>query len=146
MSDPEAPRKWNYCRRAVGVVVCLAPLGLPVASLWNGPPSSALLAKLFEFSTVPGLVFVFLGALVAVGNGHIALRPYFYRKRHGSLEGFRGASIGPFIGTFFALFGCYLAFGHRPTAVISLLVIMLDVGGLPQLLIWSWRESSFWGE
>ena len=147
MSDLEAPRKWNYCRRAVGVVVCLALFGLPVASLWVGPPTSELAPKVFLILSIPGLVCALLGLPVTLLNAHLEfLRPYLYRRRHGSLEGMRNVSGVPGIGTFAVFIGCLIAFGHRQTAAIGLCVLALDVGGLPWFLILTWRDQGFWDE
>ena len=144
--DDNKPR-WNYCRRAVGVVVCLALFGLPVASLCVGPPTTKLAVKLFAFASIPGLVCALLGLLVTLLNAHLAfLRPYLYRRRHGSLEGMRNVSGAPGIGTFAVFISSVIAFGHRPTAAIGLVVLALDVGGLPWFLILTWRDQGFWDE
>jgi hypothetical protein len=137
----------NYVRRGVGVVICFAPFGLPITSLSLGPPSSELAAKLFAITTIPGLVCTLLGLLVALMNAHLAfLRPYLYRRRHGSLDGMRNVSILPGIGTVAVIVGCWFAFGYWPTAVIGLLVLATDVGGFPWFLVQTWRDSGFWDE
>jgi hypothetical protein len=140
-------QRTNYVRRGVGVVICFAPFGLPIASLSLGPPSSELAAKLFAITTVPGLICALLGLLVTLVNAHLAfLRPYLYRRRHGSLDGMQNVSILPEIGTVAVIVGCWFAFGHWPTAVIGLFVLAFDFGGLPWFLIETWRDSGYWDE
>lgn len=144
--DPEEPnRRTNYLRWGCGVGVGVAPFVLPVVSLCVGPPSSELATKLSALTTVPGIACVALGLLVTLVNAHLAfLPPYLYRRRHSSLDRMRNVSGIPAVGTFAVLLGCVLAFGHRPTAFIALLVLALDSGGLPWFLIATWRDASFW--
>jgi hypothetical protein len=135
-SDPR-PARTNYLRRALGVVICLAPAGVLVASLVCGlrsgdGPTTALGAAV-------------LGVLLGVLNLHLTfLRPLLYLLRHGSTEGLKNVSVVPLIGTLLALAAGTCAFGDPYSASAGLLTLVIDTGGLPWLPIWTWGDRGFW--
>ena len=147
MSVPEAPQGRNYRRRAVGVIVCLALFGVPVVSLCVDQTAFEVAPIMRLISSISGLACTLFGLFITALNAHLAfLRPLLYRRRHGSYEGMRNISGFPAIGTFVVVIGCFLAIGHRPTAVLGLVVLTLDVGGLPWFLIATWHDRGLWDE
>lgn len=147
MSDPHAPQKWNYRRRAIGIGICLALFAVPVGSLCVEQPAFEVAPVMRLVSSASGLTCALFGLFIVALNAHLLIfRPLLYRRRHGSYEGMRNISGAPVIGTFAVLMGCLLGCGHWPTAVIGLCVLALDLGGLPWYVIATWRDSSFWDE
>jgi hypothetical protein len=140
-----APRT-NYLARGIGCAAALVPFALAAASLVVGPPEVRL-PVLVYLTVGVGLTFTLLAVLVTLANAHLCfLRPYLFRRRHGSYDGMRNISGFPLAGTFFAVLGCLFAFGHRPIAVVTLFVLVLDVGGLPWAVATVWRDRGFWND
>ena len=50
----------------------------------------------------------------------------------------------PLIGTAILNVAGILGFGTMPTAVIGLVALALDTGGLPWFLVVTWHDKSFW--
>jgi len=143
MSEP-SPRT-NYLRRTLGVLICFSPVGLMVLSLVCPPLASNRSLRLLGAAC--GLTFALLALLVGMLNAYIAfIRPALYRWRHGSLEGMRGVSVGPMLGSALVILAGMIGFGDIPTAVVGLIAVALDTGGLPWLLVDRWRDRSFWDE
>lgn len=140
---PMAPHT-NYLSRGIGCAVAHAPFALAAASLVVGPREIRL-PVLVYLTVGMGLIFMLLAVLVTLANAHLCfLRPYLYHRRHSSYDGMRNISAYPLAGTFFAVLGCLFAFGHRPIAVVTLFVLVLDVGGLPWAVASVWRDRGFW--
>lgn len=147
MSKAKLPRWWSYCRRALGVGVCVALFALPVTSLCVDQPEFRVAPIMRSVTTGLGLGFVCFGLFVTLVNMHLLIvRPLLYRTRHGSYEGMRNISGFPVIGTYAAVMGTFFGIGHWPTAVLGLIVLTLDLGGLPWFVIATWHDSSFWDE
>jgi hypothetical protein len=90
-----------------------------------------------------GLVAV--GLLLAVLNTFLSvIRPTVYRWRRGSMEGFRNISGFPLVGTFLVVLAGFVGFGDWRVATAGLVALAFDFGGLPWLLIATWRDHSFW--
>jgi hypothetical protein len=127
----------NCVRRSVGVTICLAPVVLAAASLAVG----ALNADW----GVQGLGVALGGFLFAVVNAHLSfLRPWLYRRRHGSLSGFRFVSGVPLFGTLCVCASNAIGFGEVITAALGLVTLALDTGGLPWFLACTWRDRGLW--
>lgn len=127
-------------RRVIGVVLCGSPLALALAcALWprTVPPATAAMGGVL--ATVAGLI----GGL----NVYLAYwRPWRYRRRWGSLAGYRFVSGLPLVGTLFLVAGCLIAFGSPTVGLIGGLAGLLDVGGLPWFPALTWRDRSLWGD
>ncbi len=127
----------NYGRRGVGIVVCSGPVALMVASLAVGP------CRFLGDPRSIGLAV--LGLLVGLCNVYLSIgRPWLYRRRRGSMEGYRHVSGIPLVGSLLVVAAGVVGFGLGVTAVIGLLALALDPGGLPWFLVATWRDESFW--
>lgn len=143
MSDPHVRLKWNYCRRAVGVAVCFAPVVLLVASLLVDLCSSRE-----SWLGITSLVGLAVGCLTLPAiNFYLSfIRPMLYRWRHGSFEGMRNISGGSLLGTMLIVLGAVGAFGDWRAATIGLFALAIDTGGSPWFVISTWRDNGFWDE
>jgi len=123
------------------VIVCFAPVILLVVSLLVDLTSTR--ESWLETSSVIGLA---IGSFpVPFINFYLAfIRPWRHVRRHGSLEGLRNVSVLPVLGTLLIVFGGVTAFGDWRSAIIGLLALALDPGGVPWIPIWTWRDRSFW--
>jgi len=127
--------------RSVAVVVLVSsPIALTILSAW----SSAGLQN--ERPHVMCWVFIALGAAVSLVNAHLSfVRPMLYARRHGrSLVGYRFVSGVPLIGSILAALAVLAAWGHLLVAVLSLLLLLTDTGGVVSLLVALSRGRSFW--
>jgi hypothetical protein len=129
----------NYRRRAIAVAVGLAPVVLMVASLAVGSS--------WPWSNPVGVALILVALPIAILDFFLAvIRPWVYRRRHKSMEGYRNISGIPAIGNLFAITGGVIAFGDWRAAVVGLFALILDVGGLPWFVVVTWRDPSFWNE
>jgi hypothetical protein len=138
MTSHAKPPRQNYLRRLVGLVICLSPVGLLVVSLVAGlepvEESSSVWVRVVRIAVVclPLSILNFYLALI---------RPRLYAER----VGYRNISGIPLFGTLLVLVFCgWLAFGDWRVAVVGLVALALDTGGLPWFLIATWRDQSLW--
>ena len=125
-------------KRTVGVLVCVAILALPIAS--------GVKAILDQNQHRPfGLAFLAGAALLGALNWSLSIRPALYRRAHGTLDGFKYISGFPALGTVLVVVGSLLGFGSLACAVLGLLALVLDKGGIPWFVAATWRDDSFWG-
>jgi hypothetical protein len=125
-------------KRAIGIVICFSPVAVGFVSLAYAIAHPDL--PRLRLSLVGGLA-----ALVVWYNVYYSfIRPTVYRVRHGSLDGFRGPSVAPLLGTLFIFIESLIGFGSLYTALLVLLAYLLDTGGLPWMLASTWRDESMW--
>src|SRR5258708_1856478 len=108
-SEPPCPK--NFGRRAIGLVVCLAPPAVLTVSL---------IAGLAGKGTAPfaGIWFVVPAALLAVLNLYLSfVRGFLFSRRRGSPEGYRRVSGISLVGSLLVMVGGILGFGAIGTAV-----------------------------
>lgn len=123
-------------RRSVGVALCAAPVvlvacSIATASQQSSPPRLAV-----------GLAAAAL--IVAVLNLWLAFgRPMYLRWRHPQVE-FRHISGIPLVGTVLAVGASVAGFGTIGASLVALLAVILDIGGLPWFVVWTWRDKSLW--
>ena len=92
-----------------------------------------------------GLGLAVLGLLFGILNVYLsAVRPRLYHLRHGSMEGYRFISGLPLFGDLLVIVAGVSGFGALPTAVVGLVALVLDTGGLLRFLIATWRDDSLW--
>lgn len=135
-SAPKPPRA-NLFRRGLGISICFAPAVLLLASIafWDGESSINFLS----------LALAAIGLLLGILNFYLSLvRPWLYRRRNGSMAGYRFDSGLPMIGTLFIVVAGMVGFGEALTALIGLAALALDTGGAPWFLIATWHDRGFW--
>lgn len=127
----------NIMRRSLGVLICSIPILLLLASLVHG--------KVEVKPSIMGVGFLVAALGIGLLNTHTSfIRPKLHYRRHGSMEGYRHVSGIPFVGTISTVIATIGNFGSVPAALLGLLALALDTGGLPWFLISTWRDSSFW--
>jgi len=138
MNKSEQQPRRSYTRRAIGLALCFSPLILLLCS--------AVVALVrSERRPFAAIGFIVGALLFACLNFYLSfIRPWWLRRRHGSLDGIRHVSGLPIIGTILVLLGGVLGFGAMGTALLGLVAVTLDTGGAPWFLIATWRDSSFW--
>ena len=115
--------------------VCFSPVALAVWSLFAPRRQTWWVA----------LVPLALGASIGSLNLYLTcVRPWLYRLRHHSLEGYRYVSGFPVIGTILVTLALLASAGSKPTAAVALLVLRIDTGGLPWFLVSTWHDESLW--
>jgi hypothetical protein len=130
--------RYSMISRLIGLVLCLGPVIVAIASAVYALAHPEI-PKL-RVSLVGGLA-----AVVVLFNFHYSFtRPALYRLRHGSMEGYRFVSSFPIVGTVFLLIESILGFGSLYTALLVLFGYFLDTGGLPWLVVMTWRDRDFW--
>jgi len=142
MSQPIESHPKNYVRRTVGTILCFIPALVAIASLWVGLSGWVTPSTLAQLA---GRGCVFVAAFVTAINLYLSvLRPSFFRRRHGPSVQYRGPSIIPVFGDILVVLGSLVSFGGVSIALIALLVVALNTGGLPWLLFATWRDSGLW--
>ena len=131
------PLPRNYRRRFLGVVICLSPVAVVIASILCGTVRGTALTA--------GLAFVLFAMALAILNFHLSFtRPILYRWTHGSMAGYRFVSGIPLVGTFFVLVGVLVWFGDVLTSSTGLAALLVDTGSPLWLLRSTWNDSTFW--
>ncbi len=134
----ETKPRTRYVRRGIGLALGLAPLAVLGASLFYGLAGHDRMSLL-------GLVPELLALLVACLNVYLSfVRGRLYRRKRGSLDGYRNVSGIPMFGTALATIGALLGFGSVVCAAIGLVAFGIDTGGSLWFLIVTWRDASFW--
>jgi hypothetical protein len=118
----------NRTRRAIGIVVCLAPAILAVASMVIASQPVA----------IRGAILLLPGSAVAALN--------FYRTFIGPRFHPSGphASGLPMIGTLLCVLALIANFGSLVIGLGALVLLAIDTGGLPWFLAWTWSDESMW--
>jgi hypothetical protein len=130
----------NYFRRAIGIMICTAPLALLVTSIGYGLTQERV-------TPIAGIVFMGLSVVIGAFNWYLSfIRPRIYRLKQGSMDGYRNDSGIPIVGTIFVMVGGTNGFGSLPTALLGLIAVILDTGGLLWIPFYTWHDSSFWDE
>ncbi len=132
------PTKTSCVRRAIGICICCSPVLLAGCSMVKAITHSAPARPLT-------LGLLVLAALVGGLNFYLSfLRGTIYRRAHDSMEGYRHVSGVPLVGTLLVVIGLVVGFGSLHCAVLGLVGLVLDTGGLPWFLIATWRDESLW--
>lgn len=138
MSKQPENTRTNLTRRAFGVMLAFSPLALSIASLAIGIIKG-------QQSSFAGVGFVIGAAVMAAHNFYLSfVRPYLFRIRCGSMDGFRFVSGVPIVGSILVVLGALFGFGAVGTALIGIIVFLLDTGGSGWIVIATWRDRSFW--
>lgn len=138
MSQPRSHP--NPIRRSVGIALCALPAMFALTSgLWprSVPPMREGV----------GLVLIGIAGLIAALNLYLLyLRPWRYRRRQGTEEGYRLVSGLPIVGNLLVVGGCFVAFGSGRVGSWGLLVALADPDGLAWFPIRTWRDASLWDD
>jgi len=140
VSDPLAAAAYrtSYVRRGIGVLACGAPVLLLVASM-----VSAVIAG--DRPDAIGSVAMVVAIAIAALNFYLsAVRPLVFRRRNGSLDGYKHISGLPVIGSLVVVAGAVVGFGSGLCVALGLIAIGLDVSGSVWFLVATWRDSSLW--
>lgn len=124
-------------RRALAVVVCLAVPVLFVVSFVVGVlgPSGGWFDG--------GWPLLISGPVVALNLHCSFVRSIVYRRRVGSLDGYRHVSGIPMIGWIGLILALLAGWGAPGTAAVGLVLCFLDTGGLFWFLVAVWRDPTF---
>ncbi|HEX7151446.1 MAG TPA: hypothetical protein VF618_08170 [Thermoanaerobaculia bacterium] len=124
-----------------GVFTCLAFLAMAVVPVgigvwaWRVPAHDA---------GTPWVAWGLVGVAFCVAGVNAWLswgRGVLYRRRHGSLEGYRFVSGFPLVGAGVAVLAVILAFGHDGVAAIALLSMVVAPGSPLWFLPVVWRQQ-----
>jgi hypothetical protein len=136
LADPP-PGKTNYLRRALGAAVCLGPGAIVIASLVVG--------FLSVHGGAAGVWIAAIGLLLGGLNAYLSFgRPLLYGLSHGGMKGYKFVSVVPLFGTLAVTLAAILYFGAEYTAIVGLVALFVDTGGLPWFLVMTWRSGSLW--
>jgi len=130
-NDVEPTARRNVIRRGAGLLLGASPVLLALASvLKNGGFAASSLA----------ILYASVGALICLLNLWII---FGRRLRHGPGE-MRYVSPVPIFGAIAFVAALSESFGSTVLAVVCLGGLMLDQGGLPWIIYYTWNDSSFW--
>jgi hypothetical protein len=135
-TDGSRPKR-NLRRRAVGVICWFSPVFFLLVSLVVG-----LLNAQDNWLRIDRVIAIALLCLpLPFLNFYLSLiRPWLFESK----VGYRNVSGIPLLGTFLVILAGAFAFGDWRVALIGLLALAIDTGGLPWVLIATWRDTSFW--
>ena len=122
-------------RRFLGAIVCFGPVALSTISLFVPPGKLSIVV----------LVMLLPALWLAVVNSQLAfVRPWRHKRRFGDFAGYRHVSVIPVIGNVLVALAILQAMGSRSVAIVGLILLALDPGGLPWFLVFTWRDRSLW--
>ena len=137
MQEPPPRHAPNFRRRSIGLVICVSPVILLLASITFG--------LMRPRSPTSGLGWTFAALMFGLLNFYLSfVRPAVFRWRYGSLEQYRFVSGFPMVGTILVLVGGLLGFGSVVTASVGLVAMSLDTGSSIWFVLATWKDSSFW--
>ena len=136
MKDNSTPEGTNIKRRALGIAGAIAPILLAIACIFCPTPFS------LHFQQI-GLILVRIALALACLNFWLSfVRPLLLRllrvQRPKHVSGF------PLIGTVLQIIGVIFGFGNVQVGVTGLLAAIMDTGGQPWFVIFTWKDKSLW--
>jgi hypothetical protein len=121
-------------RRAIGLVVCLAPVLLLAASLAH--------AVSHDERRLVGAIVLIFASLIAALNFYLSfVRGWLHVRAKGSPEGYRHISGFPFVGTLLVIVGTALGFGSLLCVGLGVFSMGFDTGGPIWFLIATWKHD-----
>ncbi len=130
--------KTNYLKRSLGVAFAALP-ALPLLSALMQPQQIDVRDTAF---VVAPLV---LAAAFAFPNFHLSfVRPWLYRRRHGSFVDYKFVSGIPMLGTLCASVAAYFGWGSILCGALILIITLIDTLSPPWFVIATWRDTSLW--
>jgi hypothetical protein len=126
----------NRRRRAIGFSLAITPFSIVLGSFIS--PS---LAPSPDIATT----FGFIGVGIATLNAWLSFgRPFLWKMRKGTMDGYRFISGLPIIGTIVGVFTCLTGFGEITPTLLALTIFMIDTAGLPWFTYATWKDQGFW--
>lgn len=115
--------------------LCLVLSGPVLFAAWSFVGGNARLAA-------PGWALVAVAGPVAALNAYTSwFRPWLFKRRTGSLEGYRFVSGVPLVGTILLTLALVANGGERAMVVVVGVFLALDTGGAPWLIVPVWRNT-----
>ncbi|MGO8764840.1 MAG: hypothetical protein ACLQSR_06855 [Limisphaerales bacterium] len=131
-------QKLNLWRRAIGLLCGLLPLFVIVASIVYGLSHSQ--PRFVAFG------WLIAAAIIALINMFYSfVRPFILLRilRVPNKE-YKRVSGLPVIGSILVILGTLFSFGSIGTAILFLIIFLIDTGGSMWFLIATWKDSGLW--
>ena len=128
----------NFVRRGLGVLLFLLPFGL-IASSLSGRLFSVNMGHILFIEASVALMGMAL--LLSSLNLYLA---YIRPARFGHRPDYRNVSGIPLIGTLLVIAGTVVGWSSVVPALLGLVALLLDTGGLPWFIVGTWCDRSFW--
>ena len=128
----------SYIRRGIGVLLFLLPFGIITCSLVGSPFQ---LGK--NHLPLMGLSVALMAMALLLGSLNFYLsyiRPALDQHR----TDYRFVSGIPLIGTLLVIVGTIVGWSATLPAVLGVVALLLDTGGLPWGIVMIWSDASFW--
>jgi hypothetical protein len=125
----------SYFNRIIGIIITLFPFVIIGLSFYLNYDSNFINLS---------LIFGSIGILITILNLCYFLRPLFWKKWYGNMNGYSNKSQLPLIGTVFGLLCLGFGFGYIVSTIISLIIFILDTGGFLWFIFATWSDESFW--
>ena len=126
----------GYFRRGLGILLFVIPFALASASVIVHP---------FSPYRIVAVAIGCLALMISILNFWLSfLRPLLWERKHRGTKDYRYVSGLPAIGTILAVVTVLVGFGHPTPAIIAFVVLLIDSGGLPWFVVWTWRDCSLW--
>lgn len=128
----------RYFRRIIGVAICSIPIILAILCIiWK--------KEVYDVRVSAALIIVGLSFLIGCLNLYLTfLRPFLYKQKHKSMDGYRFISGIPLVGNLLLIGGCVIAFGNNLVGFAGVLSALIDSGGLLWVPFITWKDSSLW--
>jgi hypothetical protein len=135
MQEPPTRNAPILRRRSIGLVVCVTPVILLLASIIFG--------LIRPRSPTSGLGWTIAALMFGLLNFYLSfVRPALFRWRYGSLERYRHVSGFPMVGTILVVVGGLVGFGSVVTASVGLVAMALDTGSSIWFVLATWKDRS----
>ena len=126
----------TIARRLAGIALGASPFALVLHSMATTTLSTSFSWTALGLATL-ALVFALFNIWLAFG------RPLYLSWRHPQRE-HRHVSGIPVVGNVIAVMAVIVGSGTLGTSLLALLAILVDIGGLPWFVIFTWRDQSLW--
>jgi hypothetical protein len=124
-------------RRSLGILIGFAPAWLAIVSVAFRPRRPSILS----------LIALGIAALLAAFNFYVAfVRPWLFRLRHSNTDDLQHVSGIPAVASIIIVHVIIWNLGSRVIAVAALIILVIDVYGLPWTLVAIWKDRAFWEE
>jgi hypothetical protein len=126
----------TIARRLAGIALGVLPFALVLHSMATATLPASFSWTALGLATL-ALVFALFNIWLAFG------RPLYLSWRHPQFE-HRHVSGIPVVGNVIAVMAVIVGSGTLGTSLLALLAILVDIGGLPWFVIFTWRDQTLW--